>query len=203
MSCDAAGPESLGTSLLTASERNELLRLARTAIGASLGLAEAPELLVPTTNLLEPGGAFVTLHVEGDLRGCIGTFLAEANNALYETVIRTARAAAFEDPRFPPLTPVEWRRVQIEISRLGRPQKSTAAQIKVGVHGVQIARGSARALLLPQVAGRRDWNSDRLLREVCRKAGLAENAWQESETEITLFTAEIFSSDPTCEESTE
>jgi AmmeMemoRadiSam system protein A len=133
----------------------------------------------------------VTLHLEGSLRGCIGTLRADAD-ALYETVIRTACAAAFQDPRFPPLTAVEWRRVQLEISRLGLPQRSTPEQVVAGLHGVQITRGPARALLLPQVAQERAWSSRRLLREVCRKAGLSEDAWQDSATELTVFTAEVF-----------
>jgi AmmeMemoRadiSam system protein A len=115
---------------------------------------------------------------------------------LYETVIRTARAAAFDDPRFPALTEVEWHCVQIEISRLSRPRRLAPEQVIAGVHGVHIARGSARALFLPQVAQQRAWDSRRLLREVCRKAGLSEEAWQETGTELTVFTAEVFGNEP-------
>jgi len=196
MSHDAAAEGLPCAPLLTASERSELLRLARTSIGAALGLAEPPELLLQTANLLEPCGAFVTLQVDGALRGCIGAFQPEVERSLHETIVRTARAAAFEDPRFPPLTSVEWHRIHIEISRLSRPRRSTAAQIVVGMHGVHVARGPARALLLPQVASRYAWSAERLLREVCRKAGLAADAWQESETEISVFTAEVFGAEP-------
>jgi AmmeMemoRadiSam system protein A len=191
MSCDDTGSTLQGAQRLSATERAELLRLARLAIGAALGLAEPPELSLRTASLLEPGGAFVTLHLEGSLRGCIGTLQAHAD-PLYETVIRTARAAAFEDPRFPPLTPAESCHIHLEISRLSLPLKSTPEQVIAGVHGVQITRGPARALLLPQVARQRAWNSRRLLREVCRKAGLSEDAWQDTTTELTVFTAEVF-----------
>jgi AmmeMemoRadiSam system protein A len=180
---------------LTTEERAELLRLARVAIGASLGLADPPDLCLRSPALLEPGGLFVTLHLAGGLRGCIGTLTGE-EAPLYETVIRTARAAAFQDPRFPPLSAIEWPRVHIEISRLSVPQPLAPEHVVAGRHGVHIARGPARALLLPQVAQKHAWDSRRLLREVCRKAGLADDAWQEVGTEVSVFTAEVFGSDP-------
>jgi AmmeMemoRadiSam system protein A len=183
-------------SLLTADERAELLDLARAAIGAALGLADPPEPRLRSAGLLGPGGVFVTLHLAGNLRGCIGTLNGE-ESPLYENVIRTARAAAFEDPRFPPLTAVEWGCIHIEISRLSALQRLAPEHVIAGLHGVHIARGPARALLLPQVARHRGWDSQRLLREVCRKAGLAEDAWQEVGTELSVFTAEVFGSEPT------
>jgi AmmeMemoRadiSam system protein A len=195
MSGDETGLCLRGAQRLTEDERAQLLSLARMAIGASLGLADAPELHLRTPTLLEPGGAFVTLHVEGNLRGCVGT-LQPTTDPLYETVIRAARAAAFHDHRFPPLTAVEWRCVQIEISRLTAPQRSAPEVVVAGVNGVHIARGTAQALLLPQVAQQRAWDRRRLLREVCRKAGLPEDAWQDTATELTVFTAEIFGSEP-------
>jgi len=181
---------------LTAGERAELLRLARAAVGADLGLADTPDLGLPTAKLLESSGAFVTLHLDGELRGCIGTFEADAA-PLYETVMRAARAAAFKDPRFPPLTAGEWRRVLFEISRLSPPQRSTPERVVAGIHGVHVAQGASRALLLPQVAQDHGWGRERLLREACRKAGLHEDAWLESETELSVFTAEVFGDEAT------
>lgn len=195
MNGDRTEPQSTAPPLLTADERAELLHLARAAIGASLGLAAPPEPRLHTAPLLEPGGVFVTLRLAGALRGCIGSLRGE-EGPLFETVIRTARAAAFEDPRFPPLSAAEWHRVHIEISRLSALQRLAPEQVIAGLHGVHVARGPARALLLPQVARQRAWDSRRLLREVCRKAGLADDAWQEDGTELSVFTAEVFGTEP-------
>jgi len=176
--------------LLTQTERHFLLRRARDAIAAALRSQSVPPADDPTPSLLTPAGVFVSLHRFGELRGCVGTLTAD--RPLHETVERIAVAAAFEDPRFPPLSQAELADTEIEISRLGPLIPTRAADVVVGRDGVCVARGDARGVLLPQVAGHHGWDRERLLDEVCRKAYLPGDTWREPDCEILRFTAEIF-----------
>ncbi len=171
-------------------ERRALLHLARIAIGARLDLADLLAVPAPLPALLAPAGAFVTLHLAGELRGCVGTVLAV--DPLYETVERVACSAAFGDPRFAPLTAAEWPPLHIEISRLSPPRRTDAGGVVAGRHGVYVVRGAARGLLLPQVAVEHCWDGPRLLSEVCGKAALAPDAWRDPATEVYVFEAEVF-----------
>jgi AmmeMemoRadiSam system protein A len=169
-----------------------LLALARDSIRGALAGAPLP---VPTRcdpDLEERRGAFVTLKSRGGrLRGCIGR--VESPWPLWETVARMARAAALEDPRFPPLVARELDGVHIELSVLTPPRAlADAGEVVPGVHGVMVARGTARGLFLPQVAGEQAWSRDRLLDEVCIKAGLAPDSWRRSGTTLYVFSAEVF-----------
>lgn len=176
---------------LSPAECHELLRLARTAIGSILGLSEPPVLQLDTPALLAPGGAFVTVHTAGELRGCVGSILPR--NPLHSVVVAMARAAAFDDPRFDPIQRQDWPALRIEISRLGALRPAPPESVEPGRHGLYIVRGSTRGLLLPQVAIREGWDSIRFLRETCRKAGLPADSWQTPDTEIFVFEAEVFS----------
>ncbi len=174
---------------LQPAERRELLRLARAAIGAALNAVAPPALELSTPALHSLSGVFVSLHLEADLRGCVGT--VTPTGPLHAEVMRMACAAAFEDPRFPPLTVEEWHRVAIEISRLTPPQPADPEDLQPGVHGVYISRGTARGLLLPQVAAQLDWNRERLLAAACVKAGLDPDAWRDAGTGLSIFAADI------------
>lgn len=176
---------------LQPAERRELLRLARAAIGAALNAVGSPALELSTPALHSVSGVFVSLHLEADLRGCVGTLTPTA--PLHVEVMRMACAAAFEDPRFPPLTVEEWYRVAIEISRLSPPRPAYPEELQPGVHGVYISRGTARGLLLPQVAAQLDWNRERLLAAACVKAGLDPDAWRDAGTGLSIFVADIIS----------
>jgi len=183
--------------VLTASEKNELLRGARQALTAALTPgAQAP--LLNSTNfsatLQLKRGAFVTLHNQHhELRGCIGTF--ETHDSLFETVARMAVAAGLHDPRFPKVTPGEMENLKFEISVLSESLPCHPEDIIVGQHGMMIKKGFSRGVLLPQVAT--EWNMDRkqFLAAVCQKAGLAPDAWQREDVELRCFTAEVFSDD--------
>ncbi len=169
-------------------ERRELLRLARAAIAAALrGERFAPP--APGPHLSEKRGAFTTLHCQGRLRGCIG--YVEAREPLYRTVIETAQAAAFEDPRFQPLSPEEMPDVKLEISVMSPLQEIAPADVQVGVHGLLLSQHGRRGLLLPQVATEWGFSREDFLRETCRKAGLPNDAWQHG-ARIEAFTAEVF-----------
>ena len=100
-------------------------------------------------HLAEPRGAFTTLHLFGELRGCIGYVLPAGS--LYQTVAETARAAAFDDPRFQPVTEDEAPHLKIEISVLSVPRPIRPEEIEVGKHGLIVTAGARRGLLLPQV----------------------------------------------------
>ncbi|AEH44729.1 AMMECR1 domain protein [Thermodesulfatator indicus DSM 15286] len=177
---------------LNEAEKALLLYIARESITSALEgrPPRLPREIPP--KLLEPYGAFVTLHKHGQLRGCIGTFHPEG--PLYKTVFEMARSAAFNDPRFPPVTLEELSEIDIEISVLSPMWRATSIdEIEVGKHGIYIIRGINRGVLLPQVAVEYGWDRETFLDHTCLKAGLPPGCWQDPETEIYLFTAEIFS----------
>lgn len=137
------------------------------------------------------GGAFVTLHRRGRLRGCIGQVLS--GESLVQTVAYCARAVALEDPRFEPVRPDELAEIAIELSILSPFAAIAPEHIEAGKHGLMVSRGSQRGVLLPQVATQFRWNGLRLLEETCVKAGLERDAWKNPEVCIQAFSAEIFS----------
>jgi AmmeMemoRadiSam system protein A len=175
---------------LTSAERRELLRLARASIRAALDGDEPPMVYAMTATLAAPAAAFVSLHCERRLRGCIGTLLAE--NPLHKAVSQAAVSAAFEDPRFPPLAAHELPSVDIEISRLSPLVPASPENVRPGIHGVSVKCGERRAVFLPQVAVEHDWDRETLLSELCRKALLAPDAWRQMDTALMVFEAEVF-----------
>ncbi len=171
-------------------DRALLLQVAREAIAAHVGAAPAH---VPgdVDVLTRLGGAFVTLHKNGDLRGCIGH--VDATEPLGRVVPRCAVAAASTDPRFPPMVPGELDVIDIEISLLG-PLEPIAgpADIIIGCHGVVVERDWQRGLLLPQVAVEWGWDAESFLAHTCHKAGLPTDAWRTGAS-LWRFEAEVFS----------
>ncbi len=170
-------------------ERALLLRIARDAIAAHVADAPVP---VPGASgvLARPGGAFVTLHHHGNLRGCIGHI--EPTAPLGTVVTRCAVAACSADPRFPPVTPAELEQIEIEISLLGPLEPITGPQeIEIGAHGLVVERGWQRGLLLPQVAIEWKWDAEVFLAQTCHKAGLPRDAWRHGAT-VWRFEAEVF-----------
>jgi len=177
-----------GTTEYSKQERIELLRLAHQSIDAALKERKLT-VLSPSPHLAEKRGAFTTLHLGGRLRGCIG--YVDASNALYETVIETAAAAALHDPRFIPVNFEEAAALQIEISVITPMFPIQAEEIVIGKHGLLIANSGRRGLLLPQVPIEWGWNREQFLAELCHKAGLPGDAWQRG-AELQAFTAEVF-----------
>ena len=176
------------TLTLTAEERLSFLALARQAIHAHLTHGPRPHL--EGGNASARLGTFVSLHVRGELRGCIG--YPEADRPLGDVIAHCAVSAAAEDPRFPPLTLGELAEAQIEISVLGpiEPVKDVS-EITVGRHGLIVSQGYFKGLLLPQVATERGWDRETFLAHTCLKAGLKRDAWM-SGTQIFKFEAEVF-----------
>jgi hypothetical protein len=176
---------------LTDVEKKVLHTIARTAIESSCGGKGLPEPPPLTGPLREKRGAFVTLHKGGNLRGCIGYIRAQ--KPLYQTIREMALAAAFQDSRFRPVTADELKDLSIEISVLTPLKKiSRIDEIEVGTHGIYIVKDFHSGLLLPQVATENKWDRVTFIRHTCTKAGLPENAWQESDAEIYIFSADIF-----------
>ncbi len=144
-----------------------------------------------TPNLAQKRGAFVTLHKFGELRGCIGNIVGI--EPLHETVKNMARAAAFEDPRFAPLQYEELKDIDIEISVLSPLKKiKDINEIQVGKHGIYLRKGFHSGLLLPQVATEYNWDRLTFLDQTCIKAGLYPGCWKEKDTEIYIFSADVF-----------
>jgi len=168
-----------------------LLRVARDAIGDQLRSGRVPKADTDDPVLLEPRGAFVTLHLAGALRGCIGTFVSQ--QPLIHTVQEMAISAATRDPRFPPLQPAELDEIDIEISALSplRPV-SDPNEVEVGRHGIFIKRDFYSGVLLPQVATEQGWDRETFLQHTCLKAGLPPAAWRDPKTTIEVFEAQVF-----------
>jgi AmmeMemoRadiSam system protein A len=172
----------------SAEERRWLLRLAHQSIRAAV---TGQQLQAPaaTPHLREPRGAFTTLHSHGNLRGCIGHIMAVT--PLDQTVREMARAAALEDPRFPPVTDAELASLQLEISVLSPMFEIAPKDLVVGRHGLMVTYGGRRGLLLPQVAQEWGWDRETFLEQTCRKAGLPPDVL-ESGAKLEAFTAEVF-----------
>ncbi len=183
------------TETLTTSERQTLLRIARESLEDAVRGKALPLLSVyPITPALGANGAsFVTLTVQGELRGCIGAL--EAYQPLAEDVREHAVAAALEDPRFPPVREEELSRIQIEVSRLTPPKQleyetseELLAKLRPHVDGVVLRHGSRRATFLPQV-----WekipNPEEFLNQLCYKMNVKPNTWRD--VKLLVFTYQV------------
>jgi AmmeMemoRadiSam system protein A len=165
-----------------------LLDLAHRSIEAKLR-GESVHAAAPNEHLAEARGAFTTLHLHNRLRGCIGYVMPVM--PLVQTVAETAAAAAFEDPRFDPVTDDEAPDLKIEISVLTVPKAIAPEAVVVGKHGLIIGQYGRRGLLLPQVPLEYGWDRETFLAQTCTKAGLPPDAWQRGAT-VEAFTAEVF-----------
>lgn len=184
---------------LTESQQRLLLRLAREALVEGVRTGRLPQIEKPADAPDEKCGAFVTLHKQGHLRGCVGYI--ESARPLYQTVRECALAAALHDTRFDPVEPEELSRLHLEISVLSPLADVAPEEIEIGRHGLLVSRGFQRGLLLPQVAVEWKWDRERFLRETCRKAGLPEDDWRRG-ARLQAFTAQIFAESATLASST-
>lgn len=174
---------------LNKKERQSLLSYARENIAWKLGLREEE----PQIDMAgEHCGAFVTLRKMGNLRGCIGNIVSD--RPISETIHHMSMAAAFNDPRFLPLTKEEFEQISIEISILSPLKKvENTDMIKTGRDGLYVRNGYRSGLLLPQVATEQDWDRETFINQTFYKAGLSPEFREDEETEIFSFTAEVFS----------
>ncbi len=178
-------------------EQNALLEIARASIQTYLTSQQVPEITIPENlnKLNAKQGAFVTLHKNGELRGCIGQ-IVPTEEPLWKVVQSSAVSAATKDQRFSPLQKSELKNIKIEISVLSVPKQITnpEEEIKMGRHGVIIQQGQKSGVFLPQVAESFNNDLNSFMAELCsQKAGLSKNCWKNKETKIFTFTADVFS----------
>jgi hypothetical protein len=178
------------TAGLDENDKRELLRIARATLREYLTTGFMPPGAPHRQSLLEPRGAFVTIHTGGELRGCIGR--VDADTPLYLAVEQLAVAAATRDPRFEPLRAEELKDTRIEVSVLSPVRTSAPEEVELGKHGLVVTKGVRRGLLLPQVAVEHGLDRERFLDETCAKAGLPPGAWNEPGTTLQTFTADVF-----------
>ena len=180
---------------ITETEKRTLLSLAGKAIAEKIAPQIPPSSAMPylTETLQRKCGAFVSLYVDKELRGCIGTFSEE--EALFKNVENMAISAAINDSRFTSIHPHELSQLELEISILTPRQRiSDPSEIVVGLHGIYIKLGSNRGTLLPQVAVAQNWNVKEFLGNCSRyKAGIGWAGWKAAE--IYTYEAIVFKAD--------
>ena len=177
---------------LTDIERKELLEIARKAIREKLHERELPvDASKPHGNLVLECGAFVTLRLDGQLRGCIG--YVESEHPLPITVADVAAKSATEDPRFIPVSLGELENIVIEISVLSQlvPLENSQSII-IGEHGLYLEGEHNRGLLLPQVAVENNWEKNTFFMQLGKKAGLPDFHPDYPGVKIFVFTADVF-----------
>ena len=173
-------------------QKRALLRLARDAAREALGCPGGTPPALPQIDG-RFGGAFVTFWAGKKLRGCVGTF---ASTKDISATIQEMTRRSLADPRFvaDPITARELDDLEIEISILSALESTCAPlSLKPGVHGIMIRRGGSSGCFLPKVAADHGWAAEEFLSNCCTmKAGLAAGAWREKDTEVSLFTADVF-----------
>ncbi len=177
---------------LNSEQKKQLLTLARQSIENYVAEHKVIDAQIDDARLSFPEGAFVTVHKNGQLRGCIGHIVSD--EPLQKTVRDMAIAAATQDPRFSAVSVAELKSIDLEISVLSRPRRiKDVSEIQMGVHGVIISKGRAQGVFLPQVATQTQWSKEKFLSELCaQKAALPANCWQDPATHIEIFTADVF-----------
>jgi AmmeMemoRadiSam system protein A len=178
-----------------------LVRLARATIAVKLGVSEDVSKLVSETEVADPAfqeerGTFVTLKIKNQLRGCMGCLTP--SETILDGIQRNAINAAFNDPRFPALTPPELEDAEIEVSILTAPQElkysdssDLLKKLRPNIDGVIINKGMARATFLPQV-----WEqlpkTEEFLAHLCRKAGFSAEEWKMGELGVSIYQVQYF-----------
>ena len=180
--------------MLSEQARETLLSVARQSVEEAVtgSRRERPQVELP--ELQEHQGAFVTLRTHGDLRGCIGRFVAD--KPLWKVVREMAVQSATADPRFfgRRLRPDELKDLTIEVSVLSplRRIQDPETEFELGKHGVYITDGLRSGCFLPQVALETGWSKEEFLSHCCAgKAGLPSDAWRDPSVQVSVFTAEI------------
>lgn len=135
-------------------------------------------------------GLFVTLKIDGEVRGSMG--LLESTTTLAETLFDAAQTAATHDGRFPPVTDEEIPKLELQVSLLSHIKKlKTPADLKIGEMGLIVCRGEKQGVLLPHVAIENNWNAEQFLEATCEKALLNHKAWKDPNTLIEYFTCQV------------
>ena len=165
----------------TQEEKEKMIATARSSIYSYLGLKYDGD-ASPVGVLKEKGyGVFVTLNINGNLRGCIGRFTSPSS--LHSTIRDMARSAAFDDPRFPALSKKEAPEIEIEVSVLSPLKRiQSIDEFKLGRDGIYMIKGYNHGTFLPQVAKETGWNTEEFLGHCARdKAGIGYYGWKDAE----------------------
>jgi AmmeMemoRadiSam system protein A len=177
-------------------QKKVLLKVARDTVEAAVTNSPLPKPESEDAELNAPCGCFVTLKNQEQLRGCIGQFTSQG--PLIGLVVEMAKASSTSDPRFlgDPVTADELEELDIEISVLSPLQRTNEPlSLRLKVDGIYIKRGCASGCFLPQVATETGWSKEEFLSYCCaHKAGLPADAWKDPDTEVYLFTADVFGS---------
>jgi AmmeMemoRadiSam system protein A len=179
---------------LTEKNRRDLFTLVRSVIEKKLRISPAAD--ESSCDFSDPVfsrelGAFVTLHIHGSLRGCIGYI--EGVLPLTGTIRELAVSAAFRDPRFNPLSADEYASVDLEISILSPIEPlGSFADIVIGRDGLIARKRGRSGLLLPQVASEYGWSVEEFLSHTCGKAGLSPDEWRDGSVQFEKFSAYVF-----------
>lgn len=169
--------------------KKKLLKLARETIEARFARRQVQ--IPQDPELQQRRGLFVSLHTDGELRGCIGYI--RGFKSLVASVVEMAEAAAFHDGRFLPLRADELDDLEIEISVLSEMETlADPEDIQIGRDGLFLQHPHGSGLLLPQVPVEWHWDRPTFLRQICRKAGLPDKAWQDKGAQLFRFSAEVF-----------
>jgi uncharacterized protein len=183
--------------MISQEDGQNLIKLARQSIEFGFLNKEVIPSKPLQTKFSKQQGVFVTLTENGVLRGCIG--FPEPVLPLIDAVIKAGSAAAFEDPRFPPLGKSELDKVHIEMSVLTVPElikvnspEEYLNKIKIGEDGLIIRGHRGSGLLLPQVFTEYSCTVEQALEMTCQKAGLGKSAWKDTSNRIYKFQAQIF-----------
>lgn len=179
--------------VLSVNDKKLLLSLAHFSIESGFRPTHEKKIETDHSSVLNSkAGAFVTITIDGKLRGCIGYI--QSDDELSKTVMDAAYQAAFGDPRFAPLSEGEFADIKLEISILSEAfQLYSYDEIEIGKHGLILEEGGRKALLLPQVPIEHNMNRDEYLSALCNKAGLFEDYWREKKLALKGFTATVFS----------
>lgn len=183
--------------ILSEDEKKFLCRQAALAIDTGLTQAPAAAPVPPEAECGENSalfrnlGSFVTITMSGNLRGCIGTIIGR--EPLWQNVWNMARQAAFNDPRFPPLTEREWSKCAYEISVLDDPAICPdPSEIVIGRDGLILSMYGKTGVFLPQVPVEQHWDLQEYLENLCRKAGLPSKSWQNAAARLYWYQALVF-----------
>ena len=182
---------------LSKDDGKELIKLARESISSYFSDSDVKVDENIKKKFSSKQGVFVTLNINGELRGCIG--YPEPVLPLYEAVVSAAKSAGFSDPRFGPLSEEEFKKIEIELSVLSVPElikvskfEDYIGKIKIGEDGLIIRSEFGSGLLLPQVFVEYGCDVVKALEMTCQKAGLSSDAWKELDNKIYKFQAQIF-----------
>lgn len=180
---------------LLPAERELLSQLAHQSIETYLAGNRSPvspsDSVKKSQTLQRSLGGFVTLYMDGQLRGCIGHIVG--SGPLYATIWDMARAAAFQDPRFHPLRAAEWPHVHMEISVLDELTPCPSVdEIEIGRHGLLLQYRGHSGVFLPQVPVDQGWDLYAYLKHLCLKAGVHDKAWQEADAHLYWYEALVF-----------